>query len=340
MPVDRKSVTFVAPGRVELRTETLPPLKADEVLVETHVSAISAGTEMLVYRGQFPRDAVDSHDLLSSSLNYPLAYGYACIGRVEAIGDSVPHEWDQRLVFAFQPHTSHFVTTPKSLFPVPESISADTAVFLPNMETAVNLVQDAAPLLGERALVLGQGIVGLLTSSLLHEFPLGYLAAADRYELRRKASLELGVDASFDPSFDDFRTSALQPATGMQSGYDLVIELSGNPSALDDAIALTAFSGRIVIGSWYGEKRVLLDLGGKFHRSRIKLISSQVSSISPELSGRWDKSRRFEVAWNALKRIEAEKWITHRFSLEQAAQAYQLLDNSPELALQIIFNYK
>jgi 2-desacetyl-2-hydroxyethyl bacteriochlorophyllide A dehydrogenase len=337
--MDRKLVYFVAPGRVELREESLPGLKADEVLVETQVSGISAGTEMLVYRGQFPRDLEDSYDSLSSGLNYPLPYGYACVGRVKETGSSVPREWQQRLVFAFQPHTSHFITTPNSLFAIPESLSAEAAVFLPNMETAVNLVQDAAPILGERVLVLGQGIVGLLTAALLHEFPLGYLATADRYELRRKVSLGIGVNAALDPTFDDFRAEALRSSPGLPHGFDLIIELSGNPSALDDAIALTLFSGRVVVGSWYGEKRVSIDLGGKFHRSRIKLISSQVSSISPELSGRWDKSRRFEVAWNALQRIQPEKWITHKFPLEQAAQAYQLLDSSPETAIQIIFDY-
>lgn len=77
-------------------------------------------------------------------------------------------------------------------------------------------------------------------------------------------------------------------------------------------------------------KRAEIDLGGSFHRSRIKLISSQVSTISPELSGRWDKSRRFDVAWKALERIQPEKWITHRFSLEDAAKAYQLLDENPQ----------
>jgi 2-desacetyl-2-hydroxyethyl bacteriochlorophyllide A dehydrogenase len=338
--MERKTVYFIAPGRVELRDETLPPLKADEVLVETHVSAISAGTELLVYRGQFPRDLADAHDRLSSGLNYPLTYGYACVGKVQEIGTSVPREWNQRRVFAFQPHTSHFITTPSSLIPIPESISEETAVFLPNMETAVNLVQDAAPLLGERALVLGQGIVGLLTAALLNEFPLEHLAVADRYELRRKASLELGVNAALDPVFDDFRALAQQSLTGLQAGFDLVIELSGNPSALDDAIALTIFSGRVVMGSWYGEKRASIDLGGKFHRSRVKLVSSQVSSISPELSGRWDKARRFEVAWNALKRIRPEKWITHKFSLDQAVEAYQILDESPELAIQVVFNYQ
>jgi 2-desacetyl-2-hydroxyethyl bacteriochlorophyllide A dehydrogenase len=338
--MDRKTVYFTAPGRVELREEPLPSLGADEVLVETQVSAISAGTEMLVYRGQFPRDVTDSHDDLSSGLNYPLAYGYACVGKVVETGFSVPREWNNRFIFSFQPHTSHFIAKPQSLFPVPESLPLEAACFLPNMETAVNLVQDSAPILGERVLVLGQGILGLLTAALLREFPLEWLVTADRYELRRKVSLELGVSASLDPTFDDFRTIALQSPLGSQSGFDLTIELSGNPSALDDAVALTIFSGRVVVGSWYGEKRAPVDFGGKFHRSRIKLISSQVSSISPELSGRWDKSRRFATAWSALKRIQPENWITHKFPLDKAAQAYQLLDISPEQAIQIIFDYR
>lgn len=335
--MNRKTVYFTAPGQVELHQEPLSALKAGEVLVETIVSAVSAGTEMLVYRGQFPRDLADSHDAFSSGLNYPLAYGYACVGRIKELGEAIDEQWKNQTVFAFQPHTSHFITSPSSLIPLPPDASADAACFLSNMETAVNLVQDAAPILGERVLVLGQGIIGLLTTALLHEFPLEYLITADRYELRRRVSLDMGVNESLDPTFDDFHTAALGLAQG---GFDLTLELSGNPSALDDAIALTAFSGRVVIGSWYGEKRAPIDLGGKFHRSRIKLISSQVSSISPELSGRWDKSRRFEVAWEALKRIQPEKWITHRFALNQAAQAYQLLDESPEQAIQVIFTYQ
>ena len=124
-----------------------------------------------------------------------------------------------------------------------------------------------------------------------------------------------------------------------QDGYDLTFELSGSPSALDDAIALTGFGGRVLIGSWYGEKQTTLDLGGDFHRSRIKLISSQVSTIAPELSARWDKSRRFEVVWDALQRIQPQKWITHRFPLEQAGEAYKLLDKQPQETIQIIFTH-
>ena len=125
----------------------------------------------------------------------------------------------------------------------------------------------------------------------------------------------------------------------LRQGADLTFELSGNPTALNDAIALTAFSGRIVIGSWYGEKQVEVNLGGTFHRSRIKLISSQVSTIAPELEGRWDKARRFDAAWKALERTRPEKWITHRFPLEEAAQAYRLLDESPQDAIQVLLTY-
>jgi threonine dehydrogenase-like Zn-dependent dehydrogenase len=140
-----------------------------------------------------------------------------------------------------------------------------------------------------------------------------------------------------DPGASDFREQAIFV---LKQGADLTYELSGNPSALNDAVALTLFSGRIVIGSWYGEKQVEVNLGGAFHRSRIRLVSSQVSSISPELSGRWDKKRRFDVAWKALERIKPEKWITHRFKLEKAAEAYRLLDENPQDAIQVIFDTK
>ncbi|MFN8383581.1 MAG: zinc-binding alcohol dehydrogenase [Anaerolineales bacterium] len=324
-----KTIYFTAPKQIEIRETSLPPLKEDEVLVETICSAISAGTEMLVYRGQFPHLA-DSHDVVSSDLDYPLAYGYACVGVVRETGKAVNREWLDRKVFAFQPHTSAFCAQPSALIPIPDSISPENACFLPNMETAVNLVQDGAPILGERVLVLGQGVVGLLTASLLNEFPLESLVTVDRFEFRQNALQAVGRKSKVESrSIQDLRPST----------FDLVFELSGSPSALNDAISLACFSGRVVIGSWYGQKRAEIDLGGTFHRSRIKLISSQVSSISPELTGRWDKSRRFEVTWDALKRIQPEKWITHRFSIEDASKAYQLLDENPQETIQVVFEY-
>ncbi|MBX3035530.1 MAG: zinc-binding alcohol dehydrogenase [Anaerolineales bacterium] len=333
------TLLFIAPKKIEIQEVELSSLKDDEVLVETICSAISAGTEMLVYRNQFPH-LKDAHDSVSSNLNYPLAYGYACVGVVREIGSAVNSEWLNRNVFSFQSHTSHFITKTNSLFPIPNSLTPETACFFPNMETAVNLIQDGAPILGERVLVLGQGVVGLLTASLLSEFPLESLVVVDNYELRRKALNKIQdtsnklrvVSISSDDLYKDMFGYA-------QSKFDLVYELTGSPTALNDAIALTLFDGRIVIGSWYGEKKSEINLGGSFHRSRIKLISSQVSTISPELSGRWDKARRHQVTWEALKRIKPEKWITHRFSLSDASKAYQLLDENPQETIQVLFTH-
>jgi 2-desacetyl-2-hydroxyethyl bacteriochlorophyllide A dehydrogenase len=332
---------------VEPREEALLPIGADEVLVETICSAISAGTEMLVYQGRFPRD-LETDSAISSlrgSFKYPCVYGYASAGLVKEIGSEVSPEWLNKRVFAFQPHTSHFISKPESLFLIPESLSCETACFLPNMETAVNLIQDAAPIFGERVLVLGQGVVGLLTASLLKEFPLEELVTADPYELRREASMAIGVKTAFNPDDKD-SDNKLSPKDGQsdrnaytQRNFDLVFELSGNPSALDEALALTCFSGRILIGSWYGEKKTEVSLGRAFHRSRIKLISSQVSTIAPELSGRWDKARRFDVAWKALERIKPEKWITHRFPIHEAEEAYRLLDENPQETIQVLITY-
>jgi len=335
--VKRQILYFTAPRHVELREETLPAPGAEDILVETTCSAISAGTEMLVYQGRFPRD-IEADSVISSlrgGFKYPLAYGYACVGIVRDTGTQVDKSWRDKLVFAFQPHTSHFIATPDSLFPIPDSLQPESACFLPNMETAINLVQDGVPIFGERVLVLGQGIVGLLTTSLLSEFPLDVLVTADCHALRCDSS-PVARRLSLDPHAPGFRQEAMRL---LQQGADLTFELSGNPTALNDAIALTRFSGRIVIGSWYGEKQVEVDLGGTFHRSRIKLISSQVSTIAPELEGRWNKARRFDAAWKALARIKPEKWITHRFTIDEAAEAYRLLDECPQETIQILLMY-
>jgi threonine dehydrogenase-like Zn-dependent dehydrogenase len=96
----------------------------------------------------------------------------------------------------------------------------------------------------------------------------------------------------------------------------------------------------VVIGSWYGQKRPDLNLGGRFHRSRIRLISSQVSTLAPEWTGRWSKARRLQVAWCMLEQVRPARLITHRFPLTQAAQAYALLDQHPEEAIQVLLTYE
>jgi 2-desacetyl-2-hydroxyethyl bacteriochlorophyllide A dehydrogenase len=335
--MNRQVLYFIAPGEVEVREEALPPPGAGMALVRVLFSAISPGTELLIYRGQFPDDMdVDENiPALSGSFKYPLPYGYAAVGRVEAIGKDVAPQWLERLVFAFQPHASYFIAGVSELVPLPEDITPDQAVFLPNMETAVNFVMDGAPLIGERVAVFGQGIVGLLTTALLARFPLASLVTLDRYDLRRQASLRLGAYTSLDPSAPECREALKQLLPG---GADLVYELSGMPAALDTAIATAGFAARVVIGSWYGQKKTALNLGGRFHRSRIRLISSQVSSLAPELSARWTKARRFDVAWEMLRLVQPDRLITRHMPLTAASLAYQILDQRPQETIQIVFS--
>ncbi|AMK74973.1 MULTISPECIES: zinc-dependent alcohol dehydrogenase [Methylomonas] len=343
-----RQLWFNGPRQIEIREQRLPQLESGQMLVKSVCSAISAGTEMLVYRGQLPTDiALDaSLATLQQQAAYPLQYGYACVGRVEQIGDGVDAAWLNQRVFSFQPHASHFIATADQLIALPDNVEPEAAVFLANMETAVNLVLDGSPALGERVVVLGQGIVGLLLSSILARFPLAQLLALDEINKRRNYAEWLGVHRTFDPK-SDRQITELKEALRLpvelsatpNAGADLIYEVSGAPTALNLAIELCSYSGRIVIGSWYGSKSAAVQLGGVAHRNRIQFISSQVSSIAPELSGRWDKARRFQQAWQMIKRVKPQALISHRVPIDQAADIYQLLDQAPKQVLQAIFIY-
>ncbi len=340
MATFRQALYFTAPRQLEVRQEALPDLPAGHVLVQTLCSAISPGTEMLLYRGQMPTGMAADTTIaaLTGDLAYPLKYGYAAVGQVVKLGADVPAGWQGRLVFAFQPHESYFVARPEHLLPLPPGMEPETAVFLPNMETAVSFVMDAQPMIGEQVAVLGQGIVGLLTTALLAQFPLARLLAIDPYPLRREWARRLGAHLALPP--DDATLRAALQGQSPYAGADLTLELSGNPQALNLAIELTGYNGRILIGSWYGQKQAPLNLGGHFHRSQMRLISSQVSHIAPPWRGRWEKARRFQVAWRMLAQVQPARLITHRFPLTEAAAAYALLDREPETAVQLLFTYQ
>ncbi len=326
-----------------MRDEPIPDPGPGQVLVQTLFSGISPGTEMLLYHNQFPAGIVVDATIssLAGAFRYPLKYGYAAVGRVVATGTQVSERWSDRLVFAFQPHESHFLATPDELWSIPDGVAPEVATMLPNMETAVNFMLDGAPLLGEQVVVFGQGIVGLLLTALLGKMPLAGLLTLDKYPRRRLASEHFGAQASLDPSAVEIpeKLISMLPDSRVYSGADLTYEVSGQPAALDQAIAVSGYHGRVVIGSWYGRKRADLDLGGAFHRSRIRLISSQVSSIAPELTGRWTKPRLLGLAWRMLREIDPAPLITHSFKFSGAAAAYELLDKNPGEAIQVVLRY-
>lgn len=332
-PVRARQLWFTGIQQVECRDCELSPLAADQVLVKTHCSAISAGTELLVYRGKIPGQmALDaSIDTLNSNGNqYPLQYGYACVGQVIAVGTGADPSWLGQRVFSFQPHVSHFVAPPEALIRVPDDVPDEAAVFLANMETAVNLVQDGAPMVGEHVVVLGQGIVGLLLTAVLAQHPLQTLLTLDALPQRRSLSLKLGASASEPVTADLMALQARYFSANSHSevkaaGADLIYEVSGVPDALNLAIALSGFDSRIVIGSWYGTASAAIALGGDAHRNRLRIVTSQVSTLASTLSGRWDKQRRFYTVWQMIRRIKPQQLISHRARLADAASIYERL---------------
>ncbi|MFO7831243.1 MAG: zinc-binding dehydrogenase [Desulfuromonadaceae bacterium] len=341
--IKTQQLWFTAPYALEFREVELPEPEPDEILVRTLCSGISAGTEMLAYRGQLPADqALDAtiDTLDNQSTTYPFQYGYANVGRVEAAGDKVDSSMLGKNIFALQPHATHYITKADAVVELPAGMKPQAGIFLANMETAVNIVLDARPMLGDHIAILGQGIVGLLVTGILSRFPLAASYALERMPLRRSRALELGAEEVIDPDCAEDMASlntSLSETPGQ--GADLVIELTGSPAALNMAVDYCAYTGRIIVGSWYGNKPVTLDLGGRFHRERIHIVSSQVSRIDPELCGRWDRERRFTTALDLIEQIKPEQLITHKIEFSSAPEAYTLLDRNPETALQTVLTY-
>ncbi|MCB2213289.1 zinc-binding alcohol dehydrogenase [bacterium] len=340
----RHAVSFAARKRVDIVEEQVPSPGVGEVLVQTRASLVSPGTEMLVYRGQAPSEMPVDAKLPAFNgerFTYPIKYGYACVGTVVEAGEAVSDDWHDKTVFTFHPHETAFLARPEDLIPLPDDIQEDDALFLPLMETAVNLIQDGAPRLGETVAVTGIGVVGLLTTAILARMPLSGVYALDLYPKRRELALTLGATAVADPA-DDEAVRALEARIRSHSpGADVTFELSGDPAGFNRAISLTADSGCVVVGSWYGTKPGAFDLGGRFHRSRLHVLSSQVSSIDPKLQGRWTVQRRQQVAWSMIREIRPSlQVLSHRLPIKDAARAYEMMDNSPETTLAIAFDHQ
>jgi 2-desacetyl-2-hydroxyethyl bacteriochlorophyllide A dehydrogenase len=336
----RSVVVMRGPFDIAVDREELPPPGSGEVGVQTRFSAISAGTELLFYRGRVPQDLPLDTTLpsLSGPAIFPLRYGYAAVGRVREIGPEVPGSLLDRRVFCFHPHASRFCTAAAEAVLIPDDIDDRDALFLATMETAVTLMLDGRPAIGETAIVFGQGVVGLLAAALLSRHPLHRLVTVDPIPQRRKASLDMGAHAALELA----EAEALKPPRSSREAgdlADLVFELSSDPAALNAAIDLTGFGGRIVIGSWYSAVPAALDLGGRFHRSRIHLIASQVSTLPSHALARWDRVRRQRVAWEMIRRTRPSRLITHQIAVENAAAAYALLDRRPWEALQVALSY-
>ena len=310
-------VRFVAPYRVDLDEVPVPDPGEGELLVRADYSGISAGTELLAYRGEVGPDVPLDEALgaLGGTFAYPFAYGYSVVGTVAGSRGRVP---EGTSVFAFHPHQDVFVVSEDDVVPL-DGGDARAATLLPLVETALQVCLDAGPRFREDVAVLGLGCVGILAAALLVRAGANVIASEPQ-EARRTAAAALGVAAVAPEELE----RALEDATGGR-GVSLLVEATGSPAVLAESLRLLAHEGTALVCSWYGTKTVPLPLGREFHRRRLVIRSSQVSTIPSGLAGRWDRRRRLEAARELLSELPLSALTTHEFPFEKAADAYAAL---------------
>jgi len=331
-----KAVWFTAPRTVELRDEAFRAAGPGELQVEAIASAISQGTEMLVYRGQVPPGTTLDLPSVAGGFEFPIKYGYASLGRVVAVGPESGPFQPGDLVFALHPHQTAYVLPASLAWRLPVGLPAERALLAANLETALNCLLDQPVRVGEWVLVFGQGVVGLLVGLLARRNGARRLIVVEEYERRRALALQLGADEAWPPGPD--LAARVRGATDGR-GADLVFEASGNPAALQMAIDSVAPNGTVLVASWYGTKPVSLDLGGHFHRGRIRVRSSQVGQLDPSLLPRWDRQRRAAEVLSLLSELPLGGLVSHRIPFRQAADAYRLIDEHPEQTVQVALTY-
>jgi 2-desacetyl-2-hydroxyethyl bacteriochlorophyllide A dehydrogenase len=325
-----RAVWFVAPYQVELSGATVREPEPGEVLVRTDFSGISGGTELLVYRGQVesgvPRD--EALAALAGTFEYPFTYGYSAVGTVEASRTEVR---EGTCVFAFHPHQDRFVVSGRDVVPVGES-DARAATLFPLVETALQISLDAGVRYGEVVLVLGLGPVGILAATLVARSG-AFVVASDPRPWRRDVARKCDVEA-VEP---DGLHEAVAAATRGR-GADVLIEATGNPDALGERLDLLATEGVALVASWYGSKPVTLPLGGDFHRRRLEIRSSQVSTLGSR-AARWDRQRRLETTRALLGELPLSALASHTLPFERAADAYAALDRGDDGLVHVALAY-
>ena len=273
-----------APGHGEVRAEQLPALRDGDVLIRALYSGISRGTESLVLRGEVPASEFERMraPFQTGDFPAPVKYGYASVGVVER----GPASLVGRTGFVLYPHQTRYVVPADAVHPLPDGVPPGRAVLAANLETAINITWDSAPLVGDRIAVVGAGTVGCLTAWLLSRIPGCSVQLIDVNADRVAVARAIGV------SFTTPDRAA--------HDCDLVVHVSGAPAGLQSALQLAAFEATVVEASWFGDREVSLPLGEAFHVQRLTLKSSQVGHVASVQRSRWSYARRMQLALSLL----------------------------------------
>ena len=323
---------FVAPRRVGYAVVDVLPPADGELLVRTRLSGISGGTELLAYRGELDPDSARDETIssLGGRFEYPFAYGYSCVGEVvTSHDDDVP---EGAAVFAFHPHQDLFTVRGMDAVII-DQVDGRSATLFPLVETALQVSLDAGPRLEEPVVILGLGPVGILTAALLDRAG-AEVVGVDPREDRREAAILFGI-----PAVNVSEIGAVVERLTSGAGVPLVVDATGHPPALARGLELLRHEGEVLVCSWYGTKGVSLPLGREFHRRRLQIRSTQVSTIPAHLAGKWDVQRRRRVATRLLNELPLKLLTTHDVAFDRAAEAYAALDRGDAGLMHVALRY-
>jgi len=253
-----------SPGEGRIRPETVAAPGPDEVRVRTRFSGVSRGTETLVFRGEVPESQFEimRAPFQSGSFPGPVKYGYLNVGVVE----EGPAELLNRDIFCLYPHQTGYIVPATAVTPVPDGVPARRAVLAGTVETAVNALWDARPLIGDRVTVVGAGMVGCCVAALLARIPGTRVELVDTDPARAAVAAALGV--------------AFAHPDEASAGRDLVVHASATAAGLQRSMELLAPGHTVLELSWYGDREVRLALGGAFHSGRLTIKGSQVGTVA------------------------------------------------------------
>ncbi len=312
-----------APGRGEIRPAPLPEPGRDDVVVRTVRSGVSRGTELMVFRGGVPRGqyAAMRAPFQEGDFPGPVKYGYLNVGAVE----EGPAELRGRTVFCLHPHQTAYVVPAGAVCVVPEDVPPDRAVLAGTVETAVNALWDAVPLIGDRVAVVGAGMVGCCVARLLARLPGVHVTLVDVDPDRADVADALGAGFAL-------------PADAA-GGCDLVVHTSATSAGLQLSLGLLASDSTVIDLSWYGDQEVRLSLGGAFHAGRLGIRSSQVGTVSPARSARRTTADRMALALDLLRDPAFDALLTGESRFEDLPEVMGRLADGSLPALCHIIRY-
>jgi 2-desacetyl-2-hydroxyethyl bacteriochlorophyllide A dehydrogenase len=307
----------VGNGRGAVLDETLSAPGPGDVLVEAEWSAVSRGTEALVFEGRVPKSEFSRMrcPFQVGDFPAPVKYGYASVGR--AVGGVA--ELAGRRVFSLHPHQTAYVVPANAVVLVPDTVPPERAVLAANMETAVNAIWDGAPRVGDRVTVVGAGVVGSLVAYLVRRVAAADIELVDRRDERAEIARTFG-------------TSFATPESARPE-RDLVFHASGTEEGLRTALALAGTEGVVVELSWFGDAEPSLPLGAAFHSRRLTLRSSQVGGLSPNARPRFTRRSRLELAVALCADAALDVLISGESSLDELPEAMVRLATSDSGAL-------